>query len=62
MSFTRETRKFLLLKLVNCEDVGGDHDDHGNVEGEEGTDDEEVLVAHLANVLSRHQVVQVDQS
>ena len=39
----------LMLEVVDSEDVGDDHDHHGDVESEEGAEDEKVLVVHLAH-------------
>ena len=44
----------LMLEVVDSEDVGDDHDHHGDVESEEGAEDEKVLVVHLAHAGLRH--------
>ena len=46
--------------MVNCQDVGRHHDHHRNVECQQGPEDEEVLVVHLANLLGRHDVPDVE--
>ena len=47
--------------MVNSQDVGDDHDHHGDVEGEQGAEDEEGLVVHLAHVGRGHDVLHVEE-
>ena len=47
--------------MVNSQDVGDDHDHHGDVEGEQGAEDEEGLVVHLAHVGRGHDVFHVEE-
>ena len=51
----------LLLEMVNSQNVGDDHDHHGDVEGEQGAEDEEGLVVHLAHVGRGHDVLHVEE-
>ena len=60
MPVGRQTASLLLVEVVHCEDVGGDHDQHGDVEGEEGADHQEVDVVELAPVRAGHVVGDVD--
>ena len=55
-----ESGQLLLLEVVNCQDVGQDHDHHRDVEGKQGPKDQEVLVVHLADLVCRHDVLDVE--
>ena len=46
---TIDLRRFLFGELVHCEHVGGHHDQHRDVEGEERAQQEEMPVRHLAS-------------
>ena len=60
MSVGRQAASLLFVEVVNREDVGGDHDQHGDVEGEEGADHQEVDVVELTPVRCGHVVGDVD--
>ena len=60
VSVGRQTASLLFVEVVDCEDVGGDHDQHGDVEGEQGADHQEVDVVELAPVRAGHVVGDVD--
>ena len=55
-----ERGELLLLEMVNRQDVGQDHDHHRDVEGEQGSEDEEVLIVHLADLGRGHDVLDVE--
>ena len=61
VSGTSQSGEFLFLEMVNCQNVGGHHDHHGDVEGEQRPEDEEVLVVHLAHLVGRHDVADVEE-
>ena len=60
MPLARQAAQLLSLEVVHSEDVGRHHDHHRNVECQQGPEDEEVLVVHLANLLGRHDVPDVE--
>ena len=60
MSVGRQTASLLFVEVVDCEDVGGDHDQHRDVEGEQGPDHQEVDVVKLTPVRGGHVVGDVD--
>ena len=47
--------------MMNCQDVGDHHDHHGDVEREQGAEDEEVLVVHLTHGARGHDVLHVQE-
>ena len=55
-----QTAALLLVEVEDCEDVGGHHDQHGDVEGEEGAYHQEVDVIELTHVRSGHVVLDVE--
>ena len=50
----------LPLEVVHGEGVGGHHDHHRDVEGEQRAEHEEVLVVHLAHPGPGHHVLHVE--
>ena len=52
--------ELLFLEMVNSQDVGGHHDHHRDVEGQQRAEDQEVLVVHLAHLPGRHDVPDVE--
>ena len=60
VSVGRQTASLLFVEVVDCEDVGGDHDQHRDVEGEQGPDHQEVDVVKLTPVRGGHVVGDVD--
>ena len=55
-----QSGELLLLQVVNGQNVGGHHDHHGDVESEQRPEDQEVLVVHLADLVCRHDVLDVE--
>ena len=53
--------ELLFLQMVNSQDISGHHDHHGDVECEQRPEDEEVLVVHLAHLVGRHDVADVEE-
>ena len=60
VSGTSQCGELLFLQMVNCQNVRGHHDHHGDVECEQRPEDEEVLVVHLAHLPGRHDVPDVE--
>ena len=60
MSVSSQTASLLFVEVVDCQDVGGDHDGDRDVEGEQGPDHQEVDVVELTPVRCRHVVGDVD--
>ena len=52
--------ELLFLQMVNSQDISGHHDHHGDVERQQGAEDQEGLVVHLAHLLGRHDVPHVE--
>lgn len=55
------SNKLFLLELVDCQDIGGDHDHHGDVEGEQGANHQEVIIVHFTHIFFRHDIVCVNK-
>ena len=60
VSVSSQTASLLFVEMVDCQDVGRDHDQHRDVEGEEWPDHQEVDVVELTPVRCRHVVGDVD--
>ena len=55
-----QSGELLFLQMVNCQNVSGHHNHHGDVESQQGPEDQEVLVVHLAHLVGRHDVADVE--
>lgn len=60
MSVSSQAASLLFVEVMDCEDVGGDHDQHRDVEGEQGAYHLEVDVVELTPVRCGHVVGDVD--
>ena len=61
MTLASEITDFLIVQLVDCQDIHGHNDDHGEVEGEERPNDDKIFIVYLTNTFSRHHIVHVLQ-
>ena len=60
VSVGRQAASLLFVEVVDCQDVGGDHDQHRDVEGEQGPEHQEIDVVELTPVRGGHVVGDVD--
>ena len=51
MPLACKASELLLFKVMDCQDICCHHDHHGDVEGEQGPDHQEVLVIHFTDML-----------
>ena len=61
MALPGQHPQLLLLEVVDRQHVGCHHDHHGDVEGEERANHQEVIIVHFTQILCWHDVLLVDE-
>ena len=61
MACACQDSKPLLLEVVDCQHVGCDHGHHGDVEGEQRANHQEVIIVHFTQSVHWHDVLHVDK-